>query len=97
MEVESWCGMTTRSSVQIPRRRNPYLTIIAGRLRLVYQQLDGKIELADACKCVMDFRRSYRATNPRCECCADIGFSVVRSPECPIDDHRLEALKAGAA
>jgi hypothetical protein len=58
------------------RRRGIYFTVIAGRRRMVYQQLNGEIELADLCTCFFDWTPD---------------FEVTRSPGCVIDQHRLEA------
>jgi hypothetical protein len=89
--------MTARSSVQIPHSPGPKLRMIAGRLRMVYHQLDGELELADACTCTLDYREVTQVSPAPCRCCAVVGFRVRRNPDCPIDEHRIAALKARAA
>jgi hypothetical protein len=59
-------------------RQGIFITILAGRRRMVYRQFDGEIELADVCKCGTDWQPD---------------FMVTRSIGCPIDEHRSRALQ----
>jgi hypothetical protein len=59
-------------------RRGVYITVVNHHRRMVYQQLNGEIELADLCTCLFDWQPD---------------FEVTRSPSCVIDQHRLEAIK----
>jgi hypothetical protein len=59
-------------------RRGVYITLVNKHRRMVYQQLNGEIELADLCTCSFDWQPD---------------FEVTRSPDCVIDQHRLEAIK----
>ncbi len=54
----------------------------SGKRRALYTQLDGKIILADECKCRIDWTTKV---------CA--GFTVQRVIDCPIDDHKALALR----
>ena len=89
--------MTVKSSVVLPHPAGPRLRHIAGRLRLVYVQLDGELELADLCTCTLDYTRVTQCADPVCGCCAYVGFAIRRNPACPIDEHRIAALQARAA
>lgn len=59
-------------------RRGVYITVVNHHRRMVYQQLNGEIELGDLCTCGFDWQPD---------------FEVTRSPSCVIDQHRLEAIK----
>jgi hypothetical protein len=65
----------TRSSVQLPRLCGIRFRVVAGRLRSMYQQVDGEWELADCCTCPYDWEP----------------FRVVRRMDCEIDEHKLAA------
>jgi len=79
--------MRTTSTVVVQGRQRVerygiYFARIAGRNRSVYRQVDGEIEFADACKCFTDWQPD---------------FTVTRSLDCPIDEHRILALRELAA
>jgi hypothetical protein len=57
-------------------RRGIYFAVIGKRRRSVYQQFDGKIELADLCTCTVDWRPD---------------FEIIRSAVCVIDEHARQA------
>lgn len=72
----------------IPRATNANLVkswiqfrCVAKHLRCVFLQLDGEIELADACTCTLDWEP----------------FRVSSSDDCPIDQHRLASQRKAAA
>jgi hypothetical protein len=69
--------LTVVSGRQRVERLGLYFAVIAGKRRSVYQQLDGKIELADLCSCRVDWTPD---------------FEVERSPACVIDQHRKQAI-----
>ena len=58
-------------------RRGIYFALVGKHRRSVYQQLDGKLELADLCSCKTDWTPD---------------FGVIRSVGCPIDEHKREAM-----
>jgi hypothetical protein len=89
--------MTARSSLQIPHLAGPRLRLISGRLRMVYHQFNGELELADVCTCELNYRGRIGVLDAPCRCCAVVGFTIMRNPECPIDEHRMAALKASVA
>jgi hypothetical protein len=70
-----------RSSLEVMSLPGPRLRLIAGHLRLVFQQYDGEIALADECKCEAFWD--------------EIGFFVRRESDCPIDEHRRHFLLVG--
>lgn len=47
-------------------------------VRALYRQFDGSDILADRCRCRVDWRPA---------------FVVIKSPHCPIDEHRAAALQ----
>ena len=72
-----------RSSVELPTFHGVSFRILGKRLRSVYHQLDGSVEFADACKCVA--------------CNGQDGYNrmcVERNDACPIDEHRIAAMRA---
>ncbi len=58
-------------------RRGVFFTKIGRVRRSMYQQFDGETILADECKCTTDWQPD---------------FEVTRSWDCPIDQHRMQAL-----
>ena|SRR5882672_4531254 len=64
-----------RSSVRLPRRVGIMLRLIGGHIRTCYQQFDGSIELADVCKCEVDWEP----------------MRVTFRTDCEIDEHKLLA------
>ncbi len=54
---------------------------MAGRLRMVYQQFDGEIELADCCTCFLFWDYSHPG----------LSFRIQQRMDCPIDEHKLAA------
>jgi hypothetical protein len=71
-----------------------FVTYADGNRRAVYEQCDGEMILASDCKCRADwvpdpedidfkaFNRGQRSV-----------FVVIRSLDCPIDEHKAEYLK----
>jgi hypothetical protein len=59
-------------------RRGVFFTKIGRMRRSVIQQFDGETILADECKCATDWQPD---------------FEVTRSWDCPIDQHRVQALE----
>ena len=72
-----------RSSMDVLRLPGPHSRFIAKakRRRMVYQQLDGEILLGEECNCQASWD--------------EWSFFVVRSGDCPVDEHRLHALRIG--
>lgn len=64
-----------RSSLQLPRRLGFSFRLIGGHLRSCYQQFDGSIEFADACRCEVDWEP----------------LRVTFRTDCEIDEHKLLA------
>ncbi len=64
-------------SVAILRRIGVQFRIIGRHLRSCYQQLDGSVELADICLCRTEW---------------DPEFRIERRRDCPIDEHKIQAL-----
>jgi hypothetical protein len=67
-----------RGRQQVIRSSGIFISVVGRWRRMVYLQLDGEIELADACKCATDWQPD---------------FVVTRSLSCPIDQHRMRALQ----
>lgn len=76
-----------RSSVQLEFHGISF-RFIGKHRRSVYHQLDGSIELADSCKCVVHFPEGNISFPDF------IPMRVERSRECPIDEHRIAAQQA---
>jgi len=74
--------MTTRvisiRGRQRVERTGLYFVVWGGRRRSVYQQLDSEVVLADLCTCRFDWRPE---------------FTVTRSVNCVIDQHRKQAIE----
>lgn len=67
---------------QVVRQHGIFLGEFSGKRRTLYVQLDGQIILADECKCCVDWDYGE-----------GVGFSVRRVMDCPIDDHKVIALR----
>ena len=61
---------------------------VRGKVRSVYLQVDGKFILADECACAIIFLGFEPWLN------TNISFRVERSIACPVDQHRIAALRA---
>jgi hypothetical protein len=57
-----------------------FFALIGKHRRSVYQNLNGEIVLGDECICLLDW-------------VGEGGFKVFRDAHCPIDEHKLSALK----
>lgn len=88
--------MPARSSVTLPHRSGISFRIIGKHLRSIYHQFNGEIELADVCTCKLVEAPPRRCPGP-CACCGVVSFVVVRSLDCPIDEHRAAAIRESAA
>ena len=67
-----------RGRQRVLDRSGIFITVVAGRRRMVYTQFNGEIELADVCKCGTDWQPH---------------FIVTRLMSCPIDIHRAQAIQ----
>lgn len=77
-----------RSSIVLPQFHGVSFRILGKQRRAVYHQLDGSIELADRCSCLVHFSESiwgWPDFRP---------MWVERMSECPIDEHRFAANRA---
>lgn len=66
-----------RSSIQLPQFHGVSFRIIGKHRRSVYHQLDGSIELADRCTCVVHFGGGWGE------------MRIERVSDCLIDEHRI--------
>lgn len=74
-----------RSSIILPEFHGISFRLIGKQRRSVYHQLDGSIELADACICEVHFSEGMHGWPD---------FKPMRVEHltgCPIDEHRMEA------
>jgi hypothetical protein len=76
-----------RSSIELPRFHGISFRIIGRRRAAVYHQLDGSIEAAAICTCGVQFSSGNWGWPDFQE------MRVERSGDCPIDEHRMEALR----
>lgn len=66
-----------------------FFAVVGQHLRSVYEQVDGKIILADECRCRIDYPDKFFPE----DCCAGASFVVTPSIECPIDCRKLLGLR----
>lgn len=66
---------------QVPVRHGIFLSVVSGKLRTCYAQLDGEIILADECKCRIDWLAWTGVEE-------GVSFRIVRLAACPIDAHK---------
>lgn len=71
-------------------RHGIFITHVGSRRRMVYQQLDGEIILADECKCRVDWPEVLPENWP-------VSFVIERRFDCPIDEHKRQQLDAEEA
>lgn len=79
------CTLEIVQGRQRVHRHGIFFSLVAGRRRSVYTQLDGEIILADECECRIDWPA---------ETGTDFSFAVTRNLDCPIDEHKRLALEA---
>jgi len=58
---------------------------VGGVVRSVYPQFGGDFILADECKCRVDYSKPSSA---------GVSFTVIRSNQCPVDEHKQEFLNS---
>jgi len=63
-----------------PMSKGAQFQKVGKQVRSVYEQNDGQINLADECKCIVNFS-VVSSTNYR-------PMTVTRVPYCPIDEHK---------
>src|SRR5690242_1104443 len=62
---------------RLVRRQGIFFALVARHRRAVYEQIDGKLILADECTCAIDWPEPW-------------GELAVRpSADCPIDEHQI--------
>jgi hypothetical protein len=69
-------------------RKGIFFTRVGKHLRSVYMQFDGEVILADECICRVDLEEDFFPS----ECCS-FSFVVTRDAGCPIDEHKVLAVR----
>lgn len=77
--------LTIVSGRQRVARNGMFAGSFRGRRRMLYQQLDGEVILADECKCRVEWPEELPEHWP-------VSFVIERRFDCPIDDHRRQLL-----
>lgn len=68
-------------------RHGIFFSVVNRHRRACYMQIDGEPILADECKCFIDWLAWTGAEKGP-------SFRLLRRMDCPIDEHKLAALKA---
>lgn len=76
-------------------KQGPFVDVFDGKRRTMFRNYDGNIVLADECKCAIEWLGRKAGTFAHEE--PAISFRIIRSIDCPIDEHKSVALQTEAA